>query len=82
MSHYEGSITFLQDQLESLFEDKTLIVMAHRHATIRNADRIIVVRDGKIDEIGMHDELMQKKSFYHQLYTEQFENPTKEKAVQ
>jgi ABC-type multidrug transport system fused ATPase/permease subunit len=64
----------LQEQLELLFKNKTLIVVAHRLATIRNADRIFVVKDGAIEESGTHQELMEKRSIYHQLYTEQFQD--------
>jgi ABC-type multidrug transport system fused ATPase/permease subunit len=63
----------LQSELESVFKDKTVIVVAHRLATIRNADRIIVVKNGTIAEIGTHEELMHNQSVYYQLYTEQFQ---------
>jgi len=71
----------LHRELEKIFAGKTVMVVAHRLATIRNADRIIVVKDGTIAEIGTHDELMQNQSVYYQLYTEQF-HPIKEKAIQ
>lgn len=59
--------------LESIFQDKTVIVVAHRLATIRHADQIIVVNDGTVAEIGTHEELMENRSVYYQLYTEQFQ---------
>ena len=44
-------------------KDKTVIVIAHRLSTIRNADTIVCMRDGGIEEIGTHDELIEKKGF-------------------
>lgn len=67
-----GKTTMLQDNLEQLFEGKTVIVVAHRLATIRNADRIMVVDQGKVVEMGTHRELIDMNSLYYQLYSEQF----------
>ena len=47
-------------------------MIAHRLSTIRKADLILVVRDGKIVEQGRHLELLQKKGYYHDLYSKQF----------
>lgn len=63
----------LQSELEPIFKDRTVIVVAHRLATIRNADRIIVIKDGTIAEMGTHEELMENRLVYHQLHTEQFQ---------
>ncbi len=50
-----------------------MIVVAHRLTTIKNADRIIVVEQGNVIEIGTHHELIKQKSRYYQLYSEQFQ---------
>ena len=51
---------------------KTCFVIAHRLSTIRNADMILVVRDGEIVERGTHESLMQGDTFYRHLYNAQF----------
>jgi ABC-type multidrug transport system fused ATPase/permease subunit len=51
---------------------RTSIVIAHRLSTIRDADKIIVIDDGKIVEIGDHQALLAKRGFYHRLYMSQF----------
>ncbi|MBD1373416.1 ABC transporter ATP-binding protein [Hazenella sp. IB182357] len=61
-----------QEQLKQTFHDKTILVIAHRLATVKDADRIIVVKDGGIDDIGSHQELMRRGGEYSQLYNEQF----------
>lgn len=48
-------------------------MIAHRLSTVRNADIILVVRDGKIVESGSHKELLDKKGYYYSLYTRQYE---------
>ncbi len=63
----------IQEAMLKLMEGKTCFVIAHRLSTIRNADQILVVRDGEIVEIGNHRELMQRKGFYSQLYYSQFQ---------
>ena len=62
----------IQDAIEHLMKGRTSFVIAHRLSTIRQADVILVVRDGKIIEQGRHQELMQKKGYYYNLYTRQF----------
>ncbi|MGB4775955.1 MAG: peptidase domain-containing ABC transporter [Daejeonella sp.] len=57
--------------LENVFKDKTVIVVAHRLSTIRNAHQIIVMQNGMIAEIGNHEILMQKKGRYYQLVQSQ-----------
>ena len=54
-------------------QGETLAVIAHRLSTIKNADHILVMRDGDVIESGKHDELMQKGGFYAELYNSQFE---------
>lgn len=63
----------IQQAMRKLMEHKTCFVIAHRLSTIQNADIILVVDHGEIVERGTHEELMQKKGFYHQLYRAQFE---------
>ncbi len=58
----------IQDALKKLLEGRTALVIAHRLSTIRNADQIIVVRDGEIIEIGTHDELVDSTGLYSQLW--------------
>ena len=54
-------------------KDKTCFVIAHRLSTIRNADRILVIGGGSVDEQGTHEELMAKKGAYYKLYMSQWE---------
>ena len=63
----------IQQAMRRLMEDKTCFVIAHRLSTIRNADLILVVRDGEVVEQGTHEELMGQDSFYRRLYRAQFE---------
>lgn len=62
----------IQDAINKVLNGRTSFVIAHRLSTIRNADRILVIRDGKITESGTHKELIQKKGYYYNLYTNQF----------
>ena len=62
----------IQDAIEHLMKGRTSFVIAHRLSTIRQADVILVVRDGKIIEQGRHSELMKAKGYYYNLYTRQF----------
>ena len=55
--------------MDSLMKGRTTFVIAHRLSTIRNADCIMVLDAGRIIERGSHDELMEKKGRYYQLYT-------------
>ncbi|MDF2821668.1 MAG: transporter [Clostridiales bacterium] len=63
----------IQDAMRTLMKDKTCFVIAHRLSTIRNADQILVVKDGNIIEQGNHEQLMKEKGFYSQLYYSQFD---------
>ena len=63
----------IQKAMDKLMEGRTSFVIAHRLSTIRNADLILVMRDGNIIEQGNHDELMEQHGFYADLYNSQFE---------
>lgn len=65
------SESFIQDSLKTLMQGRTTFVIAHRLSTIRQADQILVVEDGQIAERGQHEELIEKKGRYFQLYTYQ-----------
>ena len=63
----------VQVAMDKLTEGKTSFIIAHRLSTIKNADLILVMKDGNIIEQGNHDELMKQNSFYAELYNSQFE---------
>ena len=62
----------IQKAMDKLMQGKTSFVIAHRLSTIRDADLILVVRDGNIIEQGKHDELLKQNGFYAELYNSQF----------
>ncbi|MBU5592293.1 ABC transporter ATP-binding protein/permease [Clostridium sp. MSJ-4] len=62
----------LQDAMRNIMKGRTSFVIAHRLSTIKNADLILVMSDGNIVEQGTHDELLEKKGYYEQLYHAQF----------
>lgn len=64
--------SLIQDALEKISRNRTTIVVAHRLSTIKNSDKIIVLHKGKIREVGKHDELLEKKGFYYNLYQLQY----------
>ena len=64
----------IQDAMDRLMSGRTSFVIAHRLSTIRNADLILVMKDGDIIEQGGHQELLDKNGFYAQLYNSQFES--------
>lgn len=63
----------IQAAMRELMQDKTCFVIAHRLSTIKNADNILVIRDGDVVEQGTHTQLMEKNGFYARLYYAQFE---------
>jgi subfamily B ATP-binding cassette protein MsbA len=70
----------VQQALDRLIKGRTTLVIAHRLSTVRNADRIIVLADGRIAEAGSHPELMQQDGLYKRLYEMQFREEEVEEA--
>ena len=64
----------IQAAIDTIIRGRTSIVIAHRLSTVRNADVILVVRDGKIVERGRHEDLMESRGVYYRLYTRQHED--------
>ena len=64
----------VQDALEELMKGKTTFVIAHRLSTIINSDKIVVIQQGEIKEIGTHEELLDKDGIYKSLYNKSFKN--------
>jgi ATP-binding cassette subfamily B protein len=62
----------IQQGMEALMKDRTSFVIAHRLSTIKRADRIVVIANGQIQEMGSHRELLRKRGYYYNLYTQQF----------
>lgn len=70
----------IQQAMENLMKDRTSFIIAHRLSTIRNADLILVMKDGDIVEQGSHKELLLANGFYANLYNSQFENEEEVKS--
>ena len=68
----------IQKGMETLMEGRTSFIIAHRLSTIKNADRILVIENGEIAEMGSHQELLRIKGKYFQLYTRQFRSQLEE----
>ena len=64
----------IQKAMDNLMHGRTSFIIAHRLSTIRDADLILVMKDGDIVEQGNHEELLAKGGFYANLYNSQFEN--------
>lgn len=76
------SEAIVQRALDNLIKDKTVFVIAHRLSTIKNADRIAVINDGELAELGSHDQLMMlPDGLYRKLYEMQFKNQQETAAV-
>ena len=63
----------IQQAFDQIMQERTTFVVAHRLSTIQKADQILVMNNGQVIEQGNHDELLEKKGFYHQLYYSQFD---------
>ena len=63
----------IQKAMDQLMQGRTSFIIAHRLSTIKNADIILVMKDGDIIEQGNHEELLESKGFYADLYNSQFE---------
>jgi ABC-type multidrug transport system fused ATPase/permease subunit len=68
----------IQEGLETIMEDRTAIVIAHRLSTVKNADRIIVMKEGEIIEQGTHDGLLAQQGHYADLYNTYFRHQSLE----
>jgi len=62
----------IQKAIANLTKGKTCFIIAHRLSTIRNADKILVIENGKIVESGKHEELIEKQGAYYRIYSSQF----------
>ena len=71
----------IQAAMESVTAGRTALMIAHRLSTVRNADMILVVRNGKIVEQGTHSELLAMKGYYYELYNRQYEDETTAKIL-
>jgi ATP-binding cassette subfamily B multidrug efflux pump len=71
----------IQKALDNLLENRTAIIIAHRLSTIEKADKIIVMHNGQVREIGKHKELMDRKGIYYRLYLMQFGHDKLKEAV-
>jgi ATP-binding cassette, subfamily B, bacterial MsbA len=62
----------VQEAIDRLMKGRTVFVIAHRLSTIKHADKIVVMENGKVQDIGRHEELIERKGLYNKLYTMQF----------
>ena len=72
---------YIQKSLDELMQGRTTFVVAHRLSTIIGADKIVVMKDGQICEVGKHEELLQRKGYYEHLYNIQFASDKEAMAV-
>ena len=68
----------IQDALETIMEGRTSIVIAHRLSTIKNVDKIVMIENGQIVEMGSHNELLKKQGKYAELYETYFKHQSLE----
>ena len=71
----------IQTAMEVVTKGRTTLMIAHRLSTVRNADLILVVKNGRIVEQGAHTELLAKKGYYHELYTRQYQDEATAKIL-
>ena len=71
----------IQAAMEQVTQGRTSLMIAHRLSTVRNADLILVVKNGRIVEQGTHAELLAKRGYYHELYTRQYEDEATAKIL-
>ena len=71
----------IQAAMESVTAGRTSLMIAHRLSTVRNADVILVVKNGRIVEQGTHSELLKKRGYYFELYTRQYEDEATAKIL-
>ena len=71
----------IQDAISTVTQGRTSFVIAHRLSTVRDADVILVMRDGKVVERGTHGELLAQKGYYYRLYTQQFVQESSDSAM-
>ncbi|HMM30582.1 MAG TPA: ABC transporter ATP-binding protein [Clostridia bacterium] len=71
----------IQNAITRVLKDRTSFIVAHRLSTIRNADRILVIKNGKIAEMGSHRQLIKQKGHYYDLYTTQFKEEASDEIL-
>ena len=71
--YFRGNEKVIQGNLEKFFKDKTVVIVAHRLSTVKNADQIVVLKEGEITEKGTHDELITRQGDYYRLVKNQLE---------
>ena len=71
----------IQNAIDVLLHGRTSFIIAHRLSTVRNADRILVIKQGKVSEQGTHRELMALRGYYYELYTNQFKEEAENKLL-
>lgn len=77
-----ASEQMIQKALSHLLKDRTTFVIAHRLSTIKNASQIVVIEQGRIREVGRHEDLLQRSGAYKRLYEMQFKEPREELRVE